>query len=154
MTLKIKINSLIEMDIFALELSKFVHPSFVIGLDGDLGSGKTTFTQYLAKHIGVLDSVTSPTFTVMKDYVGDSLTLYHMDAYRLHGIGFDYELEEAIFGEGLCVVEWYKNILEIMPKYFLSVTIEKLSGEERNITLSGGGLYENIIKKIGLRYSN
>jgi tRNA threonylcarbamoyladenosine biosynthesis protein TsaE len=81
----------------------------IITLQGDLGAGKTTLTKGIALGLEVTQSITSPTFTIMKSYQG-RLPLVHIDAYRLSGIGFDYDLEEAIYSNAVCVIEWSSNI--------------------------------------------
>jgi tRNA threonylcarbamoyladenosine biosynthesis protein TsaE len=116
-------------------------------LEGDLGAGKTTFTKYFGKSIGIEDNINSPTFTIMKIYEGD-LDLFHMDVYRLNGIGADYDLEEYIYGEGVCVVEWYKNIIDSMPDDKLVIEIEIIDQNKRLLKIEGTGKYEEIVEKI------
>jgi tRNA threonylcarbamoyladenosine biosynthesis protein TsaE len=97
-------------------------PKVVILLDGDLGSGKTTLTKGLARALGIKDVVNSPTFTLMKKYKSkDRLkTLYHLDLYRLEGVGSDFDLEEYIDGQGMIVVEWPFQVEDLLPKdYYL-----------------------------------
>ncbi len=89
------IGSLSSLESFAKQCSEFLFEGFVLCLDGDLGAGKTTFTKFLGKYMGIEDTINSPTFTIMKIYDG-KIPLYHMDVYRLQGIGVDYELEEYI----------------------------------------------------------
>jgi tRNA threonylcarbamoyladenosine biosynthesis protein TsaE len=145
---EILIDSLKEMEEFANTLSKEVFPGFVLCLEGDLGAGKTTFTKFFGKGMGVLDTINSPTFTIMKVYEGD-LELYHMDVYRLHGIGSDYDLEEYIYNDGVCVIEWYRNIMESIPEERLEMSIKIIDSEKRLIEVKGNGKYEKIIEKIG-----
>ena len=143
------IHSLEEMRDFAYLCAHYLRPGFVLGLEGDLGAGKTTFTQFLGEAIGIEGVINSPTFTIMKVYEEGRLPLYHIDAYRLDGIGADYDLEEYIDGSGVAVVEGYSRIMESMPETFLSFTIEWTGEEERKITLKGSGAYESIIKALG-----
>jgi tRNA threonylcarbamoyladenosine biosynthesis protein TsaE len=112
-------------------------PKVVILLDGDLGSGKTTFTKGLARAIGITDVVNSPTYTIMKKYkTPDRLkVLYHLDLYRLEGVGSDFDLEEYIDGLGMIVVEWPFQANELLPKDYLLVTIKKIGINEREFTL-------------------
>ncbi|MDY0075251.1 MAG: tRNA (adenosine(37)-N6)-threonylcarbamoyltransferase complex ATPase subunit type 1 TsaE [Acholeplasmataceae bacterium] len=113
-------------------------PKVVILLDGDLGSGKTTLTKGIARAIGIQDVVNSPTFTLMKKYKSkDRLkTLYHLDLYRLEGIGSDFDLEEYIDGQGMIVVEWPYQAAELLPKDYLLVKIDKTSDTTREITMT------------------
>ena len=104
-------------------------PKVVILLDGDLGSGKTTFTKGLARAIGVTEIVNSPTYTIMNK------VLYHLDLYRLDGVGTDFDLEEYIDGLGMIVVEWPYQAEELLPKDYLLIQIKKLGISEREFTL-------------------
>ena len=83
----------------------------------------------------------------MKIYEGD-LDLYHMDVYRLNGIGADYDLEEYIYADGVCVIEWYKNIINSIPEERLVIEIEILDEFKRLLKIEGTGLYEQIVEKI------
>ena len=83
----------------------------------------------------------------MKIYEG-VLDLFHMDVYRLDGIGADYDLEEYIYGNGVCVVEWYKNIIDSMPEDKLVIEIEIIDQHKRLLKIEGSGVYDEIVKKI------
>lgn len=144
---EIVVENIDEMKAFATKVSKEVFPGFVLCLEGDLGAGKTTFTKYLGKGMGFTDNINSPTFTIMKIYEGE-LDLYHMDVYRLNGIGEDYDLEEYIYNEGVCVIEWYKHIINSLPEEKLIFEIEIIGETRRLIKIEGTGKYEEIIKKI------
>ncbi len=141
------IKDLKDMQKFAFEVGKHVFPGFLLCLEGDLGAGKTTFTKSFGKSMGIDDNINSPTFTILKVYEGD-LDLYHMDVYRLNGIGSDYDLEEYIYSEGVCVVEWYKNIINSLPDEKLVFEIEIIDKDKRLIKIEGVGIYEEIVKKI------
>lgn len=102
-------------------------PAQIICLNGDLGVGKTVFTQGFAEGLGIREPVNSPTFTIMQQYEGGRLPLYHFDVYR---IGDAEEMEEigyedCFYGEGVCLIEWSQLIKEILPEQVISVTIEK-----------------------------
>jgi tRNA threonylcarbamoyladenosine biosynthesis protein TsaE len=144
---EITVNNIEEMKLFANKVSKKVFPGFVLCLEGDLGAGKTTFTKYFGKGIGIKDNINSPTFTIMKIYEGP-IELYHMDVYRLNGIGSDYDLEEYIYADGVCVIEWYKNIINSIPEERLIMEIEIISDTKRLIKIEGNGIYEEVIKAI------
>lgn len=114
-------------------------PGTVIGLDGDLGAGKTAFSQGFAKHLGVSGVVNSPTFTIIKEYEG-RLPLYHMDVYRLSLDEADeLGLDDYFFGEGVCLVEWSSLITELLPEKHLHITIETTDLLERVITINSLG---------------
>lgn len=103
---------------FGKNLAKILKPGDVIALAGDLGTGKTTLTKYIAKGLGIDEMITSPTFTIVQEYHQGSLPLYHFDVYRIGDIEEMYELgyEEYFFGDGVSVVEWADMIEEIIPE--------------------------------------
>jgi len=148
---KIIIHDLKEMDHLASIVAGYLRPGFVLGLGGDLGSGKTTFTKYLAKYMGIKETISSPTFTLLKVYE-NKLPLYHMDVYRLETIGYDYGLDEYIFGKGVAVIEWYEYIPNMLPKAMMMLNIRALSENEREITIKGSGEYANDVKDLIHRY--
>ena len=141
------IENLDEMKSFAEDIGKSIFPGFLLCLEGDLGAGKTTFTKYFGASMGIKDNINSPTFTILKIYEGDNI-LYHMDVYRLMGIGMDYELEEFIYGDGVCVIEWFRNIIESIPEEKLVIEIEIIDINRRLIKIEGIGKYEEIVEKI------
>src|SRR5690625_174534 len=96
----------------------------VLILEGDLGVGKTTFTKGIALGLQITRNVTSPTFTMMKQYKGGTLPLYHIDAYRLENESEDIGFEELIGGDGITVIEWAIFIEEYLPEEKLVVQIE------------------------------
>lgn len=99
----------------ACEISKFLKPGMLLTLDGDLGAGKTTFTQGLGKGLGINDNINSPTFNILKCYFNGRIPLYHIDAYRLEDrINMDIGLEEVIQGDGVAVIEWSKFISDLI----------------------------------------
>lgn len=153
MTIKIRLNS--EKDTLKLAeiIGENIFPGMIIGLKGDLGSGKTTFTKYLASAIGIKDNLNSPTFTILKTYQGQ-LNLYHMDVYRLENIGYDYELDDYIYGDGISVIEWYPYIQDMLPKDILSLSFSFVNEVQRDLVIEGTGPYEKILQKINHRYSN
>ncbi len=109
----------------------------VILLDGDLGAGKTTFTQGLADGLGIKQIVNSPTYTIMKKYqTPDRFKfLYHLDLYRLQEAGSDFDLEEYIDGMGMVVIEWPFQVEEFMPTDHLRINIKKVSETEREFKM-------------------
>lgn len=144
---EIIVENIEEMKLFADKVSKTVFPGYVLCLEGDLGAGKTTFTKYMGKGMGFTDNINSPTFTIMKVYEGD-IDLYHMDVYRLNGIGADYDLEEYIYADGVCVIEWYHHIMDSLPEEKLIIEIEIIGETRRLLKIEGNGKYENIVEQI------
>lgn len=123
----------------AADLAAASEPGFVIGLDGDLGAGKTAFSKGFALHLGVQGVVNSPTFTIIKEYAG-RLPLYHMDVYRLSLEEADeLGLDEYFYGQGVCLVEWSSIISELMPPQHLHLYMESVGPNERIITVTGTG---------------
>lgn len=102
---------------FGIKLAKNLKPGDVIALAGDLGTGKTTLTKYIAEGLGIKEPITSPTFTIVQEYHEGRLPLYHFDVYRICDVEEMYELgyEEYFFGEGVSIVEWADIIEEIIP---------------------------------------
>lgn len=132
-------NQLHDTEALAAWLAEAAKPGTVIGLDGDLGAGKTAFSQLFAKHLGVKGIVNSPTFTIIKEYEG-RLPFYHMDVYRLSMEEADeLGLDEYFYGEGVCLVEWSQIISELLPASHLHLSLETTGPEQRKITVRGYG---------------
>ncbi len=153
MEITLIIDSLAKMNKLAKLVAEHLGKGDVIGLKGDLGSGKTTFTKFMAKAMGIGDNVNSPTFTILKIYQGE-LPLYHMDVYRLEDAGYDFELEEYIYGEGVSVIEWYPYIESMLPEAILSLEIQFIDAASRQVTVRGEGKYARIVETIGNRYGD
>ena len=129
-------------------IGRAVSAGTLITLSGDLGAGKTTFTQGLAKGLDIDRKVTSPTFTIMKEYKG-RLPLYHIDAYRLENITQDLGFEDYIDGDGVCVIEWANFIEYVLPDQLLNIKFTINDDDSRTLTLQGHGeKYEEVISKI------
>ena len=118
-----------QEETFALgeKIGREAMPGQVYTLLGDLGVGKTVFTQGVAKGLGITEAICSPTFTIVQVYEEGRLPFYHFDVYR---IGDPEEMEEIgyedyFYGEGVCFVEWANLIEELMPEHTVTVTIEK-----------------------------
>ena len=123
-------------------LADFIPRGFFIAMEGDLGAGKTTFTQGMARGLGVCRRVTSPTFNLIQIYDDGKIPLYHVDAYRLESSeeGFEIGLEEYIDAEGLCLVEWAQNVTSLFPEDYLQVRMVKLENEVRRLEFEAFGL--------------
>lgn len=133
---------------FASALSEKLHAGDVLALEGDLGAGKTAFTKGLAKGLGVKRNVNSPTFTIIKEYMG-RLPLYHMDVYRVSEEEEDLGFDEYFEGEGVTVVEWAHLIQEQLPQEMLTIQIFRLGNSERRIVLQPSGTrYVELCKEI------
>src|SRR5699024_7809029 len=109
------------------ELGRKAVPGQVFTLTGDLGVGKTVFTQGLARGLGIEEPVSSPTFTIVQVYGEGRLPFYHFDVYRIEDIDEMEEIgyEDCFYGEGVCLIEWAEKIEELLPGKRKSITIEK-----------------------------
>lgn len=103
---------------FALDLAKNLVPGDVLALVGDLGTGKTALTSYIAEGLGIKRRVNSPTFTIVKEYTEGRLPMYHFDVYRVNDPDelFNIGIDEYFYGEGVCVVEWADLVADILPE--------------------------------------
>ncbi len=109
------------------KLGEILPSGTIIALNGDLGVGKTVFTQGLALGLGISEPVCSPTFTLIQEYHEGRLPLYHFDVYRISGPWDmdDLGYEEYFYGDGICIVEWSNLIEELMPKETITISIKK-----------------------------
>ena len=132
-------NSPAETEAVGQALAKVLSPGTVIAYRGDLGAGKTAFTRGLARGLGYLEPVTSPTYTIVNEYLGGRLPLFHFDMYRLRSAEdlWDIGWEDYLERGGVCAVEWSENVEEALACFIL-VNIEKTGQESRRITIEGG----------------
>ena len=134
-----------ETESVGAALARIVPAGTDIAYRGDLGAGKTAFTRGLARGLGYTEPVTSPTYTIVNEYLGGRLSLFHFDMYRLRSsddlwdIGWDDYLERG----GVCAVEWSENVDDAMENA-VYVTIEKTGEESRRITIEGGELIADL----------
>ena len=117
-------------------LGKTLQGGEIIAYVGGLGAGKTAFTRGLARGLGISMRVTSPTYTIVNEYEGGRLPLFHFDMYRLESSDdlFDIGWEDYLLRNGVCAVEWSENVADAMEGA-ITVTIEKCSDEQRRITI-------------------
>lgn len=128
------------------ESEKF--PNMIICLDGELGSGKTVFTKGIANALGIQDSITSPTFTIIKEYEGE-LPLYHMDVYRLNGNVDGTGIEEYFTKGGVVVIEWSEMIQDVLPKERLEIKFRVVNENKRLLILKPyGQQYEDLCEAV------
>ena len=134
-----------QTESFAAQLAKCLVPGTVIAYRGDLGAGKTAFTRGLAKGLGITESVTSPTYTIVNEYLSGKMPLFHFDMYRLESEDalFDIGWEDYLERGGICAVEWSENVPEAMENA-LVITIEKTGEDTRRITVEGSGEYADL----------
>ena len=132
-------NSPEQTEAIGAALAKILTPGAILAYRGDLGAGKTAFTRGLARGLGYDEPVTSPTYTIVNEYLGGRLPLFHFDMYRLASADdlWDIGWEDYLERGGICAVEWSENVEEAMDGA-ISVTIEKLGEDARRITIEGG----------------
>ena len=132
-----------ETEAVGFALGQILTSGAIVAYRGDLGAGKTAFTRGLARGLGCGDMVTSPTYTIVNEYLSGRLPLFHFDMYRLRssddlwGIGWDDYLDRG----GVCAVEWSENVDDAMEDAIF-VTIDKLDEDTRRITIEGGNAHE------------
>ena len=138
-------NSPAETEAIGAALGRILPAGTVIAYRGDLGAGKTAFTRGLALGLGYRDMVTSPTYTIVNEYLGGRLPLFHFDMYRLRCAEdlWDIGWEDYLDRGGICAVEWSENVAEAMEDP-VTVTIEKLGDTSRRITIEGGELLADL----------
>ena len=109
------------------KVGRAAQPGEVYTLIGDLGVGKTVFTQGVAKGLGITEPVSSPTFTILQIYEEGRLPFYHFDVYRIGDVEEMEEIgyEDCFYGKGICLIEWANLVEEILPEAYVQVTIEK-----------------------------
>ena len=127
---------------FGEKMGREAKPGQIYTLNGDLGTGKTVFTQGFAAGLGITEPVNSPTFTIVQIYEEGRMPFYHFDVYRIGDVEEMDEIgyEDCFYGEGVCLIEWAELIEEILPEHVIAVTIEKdleQGFDYRKITLTG-----------------
>ena len=132
-------NSPEETEQIGEKLAMQLQPGDVLAYRGDLGAGKTAFTRGLARGLGYAEPVTSPTYTIVNEYLGGRLPLFHFDMYRLRSAEdlWDIGWEDYLERKGVCAVEWSENVADAMEDAIV-ITIDKLSEQQRKITVEGG----------------
>ncbi len=124
---------------FAGEIAAKLKSGDIIGLDGDLGAGKTVFVKGIAKALGIDEHITSPTFNIVKEYYGKE-KLYHFDVYRIDDIDelFQIGFDEYLNDDAISIIEWSQLISEALPEDIIRIKIVGSGYDERIITIEGG----------------
>ena len=135
-----------------IELGKKIGKNLIPGnvdlLTGELSAGKTTITKGNGASLGVKRDINSPTFTIVKEYNG-ICPLYHLDLYRLDGLNNDFDLEDYIETDGVCVIEWPFQVSEILPKEYLEIKIERIDEFTRSIVvMNHGDSYVRVVEAL------
>lgn len=134
-----------ETEALGQRLAEHLLPGAVIAYYGDLGAGKTAFTRGLARGLGIAEAVTSPTYTIVNEYLSGRMPLFHFDMYRLGSADelFDIGWEDYLTRGGVCAVEWSENVEEALEDV-ITVCIRRLSDQEREVTIEGGDAYADL----------
>jgi len=139
--LECRSNGPTETERLGEQLGGIVEVGSIICLAGPLGVGKTTLTKGLAAGLGICDPLTSPTYTIIREYTGGRLPLYHMDLYRLATASECDELglDDYFYGDGVCVIEWPEKYAQWMPDDRIDVRIKRASDDRRIIAIRSIG---------------
>ncbi len=147
MNYKINTHNEIETMEIAQNIESEKFPNMVICLDGELGSGKTVFTKGFAQALGIEEIITSPTYTIIKEYPNGEMPLYHMDVYRLDGNYEGIGIEEYFTKGGVVIIEWAETIKDILPKERLDIKFKIIDEEKRVLIFTPHGKkYEELLE--------
>ena len=136
--MNIEINNLTELSSAALALLNFAPDEKIFIFEGEMGAGKTTFIKSLCAELGVHDVVSSPTFSIVNEYLAKTQTIYHFDFYRIKNLqeAYDIGYEEYFYSGNICLIEWPERVAELLPERYVKVEITTLAPEKRGFTFS------------------
>ena len=146
-----KLTSLDERETieFAENLESEKFPNMVICLKGDLGSGKTVFTKGFANALGINDTITSPTFNIVKEYYGGEMPLFHMDVYRIDEANVEIDFAEYFVKKCVSIIEWSDMIQNELPSERLEITFKILGENKRMLVIRPfGKKYEDLCEAV------
>lgn len=135
---RISIKGVEEMRELGLELAAALEPGDIIAMVGNLGTGKTTLSKYIAEGLGVTEALSSPTFNIVKEYRSGRLPLFHFDVYRLSSGDdlVDIGAEDYLYGDGVCLIEWADIVADILPEETIVIRLEYGENEgAREVTI-------------------
>ncbi|MDD6096054.1 MAG: tRNA (adenosine(37)-N6)-threonylcarbamoyltransferase complex ATPase subunit type 1 TsaE [Firmicutes bacterium] len=135
---RISIKGVDEMRELGLELAAALEPGDIIAMVGNLGTGKTTLSKYIAEGLGVTEALSSPTFNIVKEYRSGRLPLFHFDVYRLSSGDdlVDIGAEDYLYGDGVCLIEWADIVADILPEETIVIRLEYGENEgAREVTI-------------------
>jgi tRNA threonylcarbamoyladenosine biosynthesis protein TsaE len=130
------INHLNELSSAAKALLNFAGDQQLFIFEGEMGAGKTTFIKALCEELGVKETVSSPTFSIVNEYEAAGRVIYHFDFYRIKNLqeAYDIGYEEYFYSGNICLIEWPERIAELLPEHYIKVQIEALSPDQRAFT--------------------
>ncbi|MHD0397239.1 tRNA (adenosine(37)-N6)-threonylcarbamoyltransferase complex ATPase subunit type 1 TsaE [Staphylococcus simulans] len=143
----ITINNIDQMNQFAEILTKHLQPKDLILLNGNLGAGKTTLSQFIGKHLGVKRTINSPTFNIIKSYKGKHMKFHHMDCYRLEDSDEDLGFDEYFDDDAVTVIEWSTFIQDLLPDSFLMINLTAVDENKRTVTIEAKGAHYAQLKE-------
>ena len=151
-TLKITSNNEAETLAFGKKLASFLKKGDTVVLTGELGSGKTKLTEGILTYYGLENEISSPTFTIVNEYIKDDINIFHFDVYRLEDSSEFYAIGgEEYFENGICIIEWGEIIQDALPKDYIHIQFERNDNDENtrilNIT-SYGDKYDELLNKL------
>jgi tRNA threonylcarbamoyladenosine biosynthesis protein TsaE len=141
----------VETRAWGAQLAPLLFPGAVVGLDGELGAGKTCFVKGLAGGLGMNeDEIDSPTFTLVAEHYTGRIPLYHVDLYRLEGADLtEVGMEEYMFGQGITAIEWFRFLPASVVDEYLLISFVFLAGAERLLTCTArGARYEGVVQEL------
>lgn len=149
MEYKITTHSELETIEIAQNIESEKFENMIICLDGELGSGKTVFTKGIANALGIEENITSPTYTIIKEYLSGEMPLFHMDVYRLDGNTDGLGIEEYFKKGGIVVIEWAKTIENILPEERLDIKFKIIEEDKRVlVVVPHGEKYEELCEAV------
>ena len=136
--MNISVKSLLDLEEAAKRLLDFSGTQKMFVFYGDMGAGKTTFIKALCAQLGVKETVSSPTFSIVNEYEGDGHRIYHFDFYRIKSIqeAYDIGYEEYFYSGDICLIEWPEKIEELLPEHYIKVRITTVDPDKRVLTIS------------------
>jgi tRNA threonylcarbamoyladenosine biosynthesis protein TsaE len=136
--MNIEIKGIEDLKQAATTLLAFAGDEKIFLFEGDMGAGKTTFIKVIAETLGVEDLVSSPTFSIVNEYLGKNGRIYHFDFYRIKDVqeAYDIGYEEYFYSGDLCFVEWPEKIAALLPEHYIKIGIQVTGTDQRTISLA------------------
>jgi tRNA threonylcarbamoyladenosine biosynthesis protein TsaE len=136
--MEIILNSLLDLKEAAKKLLDFNKENKIFVFYGDMAAGKTTFIKAICAELGVFDTVSSPTFSIVNEYEGNGERIYHFDFYRIKSIqeAFDIGYEEYFYSGDICLIEWPEKVEELLPEHYVKVEISTIDLDKRKLLIS------------------
>ncbi len=145
-------NSINDTLMLGKNLASLLKKGDLVVLSGELGAGKTKFTEGFLKFFNLEDEISSPTFNIVNEYKKDDISIYHFDVYRLEDVAEFYEIGgDEYFENGICLIEWGELIKDALPKSFISIDITKLENDENKRLfrfISQGERYDKVLENL------